>query len=385
MSKLKALLQNNNNYDAILSNAPYNLIIKHDYPYILFKYSQLNANYCLPEVREARGIIFREDTKEIVCYPFEKFGNYGEAYCPEIDWSSAIVEQKVDGSLIKFWYDDNNWHVSTNGTIDAYKAEIGNCPEIKSFGDLVDLAIKSAGVTREDFFKNLSADYTYMFELVSPYTKVVIPYENTELYFLGLRDCSTELECSVEDNHCNIPSVEFIKNYFKIPKRYPLTTLEETVQAANNLPWNKEGYVVCDKYFNRVKIKSPEYVKAHYVVTRGYVSDEKLAEVVQNNEIDEFLTYCPEYRARLNRLIASRNLIYGLFLRDLKDLEKMNLPTRKEFAELVNERYPQYERPYLFSGVDKLADKLQKLNPNKLVELIDNYLADERSNPIRPH
>ena len=35
-----------------------------------------------------------------------------------------LYKKKIDGSLIKLWYDNNDWHISTNGTINAYEAEV---------------------------------------------------------------------------------------------------------------------------------------------------------------------------------------------------------------------------------------------------------------------
>jgi hypothetical protein len=51
--------------------------------------------------------------------------------------------------------------------------------------------------------------------------------------------------------------------YFDTPTLFYLRTLDDCVEAARMLPWDDEGYVVLDKYFNRIKIKSPEYVKIH--------------------------------------------------------------------------------------------------------------------------
>ena len=38
---------------------------------------------------EARGIILRYPTWEVVCYPFDKFFNAGEASADELDWTNV--------------------------------------------------------------------------------------------------------------------------------------------------------------------------------------------------------------------------------------------------------------------------------------------------------
>lgn len=382
MLKLKEFIQNNTNWEEILSNFPYNLIIKRDFPYIMFKYNQLSSDFTIDLVREARGVIFREDTWKCVCHSFDKFGNYGESYCPEIDWSTASVQEKVDGSLIKFWYDDLSWHISTNGTIDAYKATIGDSYDVgdNSYGKLVLTAIVNAGLTVNTLFENLNKDNTYMFELVSPQTRVVVPYTNTELYFLGYRSKANDREYSPHEENCD-EVVEFIKKYFKVPKIYSLYTLEQVEAAAKILTWNEEGYVICDTDFNRVKIKSPEYVKVHHLATlKGLITTERLIDLVIKNEQDEFLAYFPEYKVRVMHIYYIRLCVYGNCIADLRDIENNYHPkTRKEFAEIVNTRYPTYERPYLFAGSANLAKKLFKeMTVPKYSKLIKDYLNDER-------
>ena len=382
MLKLKDFIENNANWEELLTNSPYNLIIKRDSPYIMFKYNQLSSDFTLDLVREARGIIFREDDWTCVCHPFDKFGNYGERYCPEIDWSSASVQEKVDGSLIKFWYDNSCWHISTNGTIDAYKAIIGvsNESEDESYGKLVLEAIKNAGLTANDFFENLNKNNIYMFELVSPQTRVVVPYENTELYFLGYRCKVNDKEYSIYGSNCG-EVVDFIKKYFKAPQVYSLYTLDQVEEAAKHLPWNEEGYVVCDKNFNRVKIKSPGYVRVHHLSTlKGPVTTERLIYLVLKNEHKEFLIYFPEYKRRVANIEGIRKYVYANCIVDLRDIENNYHPkTRKEFAEIVNTKYPEYERPYLFGGIANLVTNLfKKMTVTKYSKLIKDYLNDER-------
>ena len=50
---------------------------------------------------QCRGLILRKDTNQPVCVPFYKFFNLGEEQAHAIDWGTASVYEKVDGSLIK--------------------------------------------------------------------------------------------------------------------------------------------------------------------------------------------------------------------------------------------------------------------------------------------
>ena len=103
----------------------YDLRIKRDGEYAVFNY-EINADFYDPIVQEARGIILDTEQYEVVCWPFRKFGNHNEGYADPIDWSNARVLEKVDGSIIKLWYDHarGDWQFSTNGTIRAELAGV---------------------------------------------------------------------------------------------------------------------------------------------------------------------------------------------------------------------------------------------------------------------
>ena len=177
-------------WEELLTVEPYYLKIKEDGPYVIFNYDQIRSDFNNPIVREARGIIFRKGKWEYpVCWAFNKFGNYGESYVPDIDWNTAFVSEKVDGSLIKVWW-DGDWNISTNGTIDAFKAELNNV-KFSSFGEYFINTLLHYYENSTEFYCHLDTDYTYMFELVGPYNRVVIPYEEPAIYFIGARDKTT--------------------------------------------------------------------------------------------------------------------------------------------------------------------------------------------------
>lgn len=81
-----------------------------------------------------------------------------------------------------------------------------------------------------------------------------------------------------------------------------MQSLEDIQKAANSLPWDEEGYVVCDANFNRVKIKSPQYVMAHYARNNGVINTERLVQIVLDGEQEEFLVYASDYADELHKI-----------------------------------------------------------------------------------
>ena len=114
------IYNNPDNWEELLTDKCIN--IKRDNDLCIFNYD-IGCNFEDPIVQEARGIIIDTNKLQVVCWPFRKFGNYSESYVDNIDWSSARVQEKIDGSIIKLWFnkDTDKWVWSTNGVIYASK------------------------------------------------------------------------------------------------------------------------------------------------------------------------------------------------------------------------------------------------------------------------
>ncbi len=242
----------------------YFIKIKHDGAYSIFVYD-IGCDFSLDLVQEARGIIINTEKLSVACWPFRKFGNHNESYADEIDWNTARVQEKIDGSIIKLWYDETAgaWQFSTNGTIRAERAAIDAYPGVK-FSEIIKRADNYSDIN----FDTLDKEKTYIFELVSPETQVVIDYGITSLYHIGTRS--------------NITGEEYDENIgIKKPLSYPLRSLEDCLKAASVLnrtdgkdesEIKKEGFVVVDSAWRRVKIKSPDYLVQHRITNISAIS-----------------------------------------------------------------------------------------------------------------
>ena len=323
MLHIQKFITEHSDWEKLLSEKPYCLHITKDNfngkNLVMFKYDQIESDMSLPIVQECRGLILDFDTNEIVSFPFKKFFNAGETNAAEIDWKSCWVGEKLDGSLIKMVRIGDEILISTNGTIDAFKAPLAEQIGCKSstFGELVIEAIwnndnfrpnhthavtsKGKWFEHPDYryamkkFKDLlEENNTYMFELTSPFNKVVVSWHETRLNFLGVRDNFTFQETYFSDHD--------LKNYFNTPKVFPLTSLDECKKATEAMGPDQEGFVVCDKNFNRIKVKSILYVSLAHMRNNGVLSYERGIEIVRGNELEEVLTYFPEFKDHLEKI-----------------------------------------------------------------------------------
>ena len=336
---------------------------KHSDSLVCFKYAS-EADFSDPLVCEARGIIIDLDEHEVVCWPFDKFFNLQEQYAAVIDWNSAKVLEKIDGSMIKlFWYKEA-WRFATSSTCDAKDASIQGHNDI-TYADIISRAENIGDIP----FSKLNKDYTYIFELVSPQNQIVIRYEKTLLFYLAARNNKTGEEVDNE-----LPG--FIK-----PKSYSLRTLEECVEAAETLndgnAIEKEGFVVVDKNHNRVKIKSPAYVAMHRMAANRVFTAKRMAELFCSGE--DFSKLAKDFPADAHII-----KYYDWQFEEMRyKAENMMIYTRRLYEEYDHDRKAVAmmikDSPYAWAGFkaignEKSIDDIMKLVvPSNAEKLISEY------------
>ena len=372
MLAIEKFIKENENWKELIQQAPYFLKIDEDEDYALIKYDMVNSDFTQPIVNECRGIIIDKHTNKAHALSFFKFYNIQEELHADIDWKTARVQEKVDGSKILYWYDEykNKWQVSTSGTLDAYKAQVNDSGI--TFGQLFDTALLNSikvGITDFEklhaFDETLREQYCYTFELVSPESRIVVPYKKTELYFIGLRSTYGFTEFKTENS--------VLSDLFKTPKSYPLHTLEDCLRATENMGFDEEGFVVVDDNWNRVKIKSPEYVLAHHARANGATSISRVLEMIENGYDKDFLKIYPEYTEKFDKVKNAKELFFKKVLKSLYDFDFIG--SRKEAAEIINTKYKDIS-PFLFKYISTDLYKLfvstewDKLPKNKKLKYL---------------
>lgn len=389
-TKQMELLQFINQYkdwEQILSKEPFVIKISRDGEYVLFKYNQFGSDMNYRLVKQSRGSIFKQDETgkfQYVCRPFEKFFNYGEEQASVINWKEARVTEKVDGSLMKMFYDNGEWHLATNGTINAFHAPVvtGDDEIGKTFGEIFERAL---GEDIHSFGKQLDKNYTYLFELTSPETEVVIPYPDG-IYYLsrietqtGKEDFNKQLfydSKAYENQNGDVSHLPF-HSHIQYPAIFHLSRLDDVLSVTRQMTKDEEGVVVNDLHGNRIKVKSPEYLQVAHLEHNGYVSDKRLIEYMQEEKLDDLLAYRPKYTEKVQAL---QETIHQIANEWEKDWTRM--PTtgdKKEFAlkakELSSRSYlfERYKHPHL-----PATEYLLNLRSDSLYTLIEQKRKEMR-------
>lgn len=284
------------------------------------KYGVIGVDKANPIVRACRGAVVQKDDDgfSLVAYAFDRFFNLGEPQADEIDWSSANVYEKYDGSLIKLFWDGVQWVVSTSGSVGG-AGNVGDSG--KSFEELFWDTFRYMRYNAFD----LNPDYCYVFELCAPENRIVVKYDEPMLRLLAVRDRANDF--------VELPLANFLQNFW-IAESFNFGS-ENLVEAVNARGADHEGFIVCDGHGRRIKVKSDVYVQLHRVRGNG---EPNFSELYLNDDLDEFLLHFPDYSEKFNAL-REKIKFFGSMIENCLILYSDY--SQKEFAKIVLEHHPK--------------------------------------------
>lgn len=290
---------------------------------VLLKYSQIDSPMGERIVQECRGLILDEaDDWRIVSAPYWKFFNHGEIHAASVDWATARVYEKLDGSLMTLYWHDGCWYVASSGTPDASGPTDGFCTFAKLFWETWNAL---------GYAMPRTTDHCFMFELMTPANRIVVRYDQPRLVLHGVRNVTT-LQESAPEYWEGLYGWECVRTH-------PFGSLEVVCEQAEALPpLDGEGFIVCDAAFNRVKVKGSQYVALSHL--RDSLSERALLEIVRNGEAPEFLAYFPQLQEPYERLAGRYEALVAQITGVYADL--CGITAQRDFAAQA--------LPYGFSG-----------------------------------
>lgn len=314
---------------------------------MLFKYDQIESPMAADIVQECRGVIIDMDTLKVVSRPFDKFFNHGEVLASRIDWKTAAVQEKLDGSLMTMYWYNEQWQVATSGTPDAC-APVG--AHDMTFKDLFWKVFKD-----HNYELPVDTNKCYVFELMTPYNRVVVRHDFNQLKLIGARDLLTMQEIDIQKESFGFQPVGTFNNLSDF------AGLDATF--SNIDPVRQEGYVVVDAGFNRVKVKHPGYVLLHRA--KDGLSTRRIVDIIKTGESTEVLAHFPEWQAEFDRVLEKYNEFVDYLYESWGAVS--HLETQKEFALAI-------ENVKMKSAL--FARRAKKVNTFK------EFLASQRTDTI---
>ena len=323
------------------------------YPNLVqLKYSMIGSPMDNPIVQESRGIILDEHNQwRVVSWPFKKFFNYGEGLAADIDWNTARVQEKLDGSMMSIYFWDGQWHVASSGLPDASGAVQGTN---WTFAELFWNTWKKQGFKMPS---TASFGTTFIFEIMSPYNRIVVSQAVSRLALIGTRSIWSGAEAPIRHTIAYNPVREFA-----------LTSIEEALLTFEKMdPLTQEGYVIVDSNFNRVKVKHPGYIALHHM--KSSFSVKRVVEVIRTGECSEVLSAFPEWKGPFEQVTAAYDALVIQLEQDYEAIK--DVTPRKDFALLAQKSiWPAAHFTLLDKKEDSVKGVLKNIPVDKLVNIL---------------
>ena len=323
----------------------------------IYNYHLINSPKDHPIVKEARALILDEKAN-VVSFSFQRFFNYGEPEAADIDWGSSVAETKHDGTLIVIYNHRGKWFIQTRQSAMA-DGPVG-VSGLLTYRQAVTAVLDSKNPG--DPFKGMNDCCCYAFEFVSPYNRIVTPYDETELILLSIFDKHSLMEYDgwlVEEVATKF-EFKYANSFFVEKAEYVLEKLE-TIKDLD------EGFVVVDENRNRIKMKNQRYLATARVVNAGNeTSPKNLAKLVLLDKANKVMEHFPEFKNKIN-----------FFKRIIDDIceeaealwyERKDLPSKKLFALSIEECPLSSILFSLWEGeISSVKEGVLKLKPEALV------------------
>jgi len=277
---------------------------------------------------QARGLVL-DDQGRVIARPWRKFFNVNER--PEtliqaLPAETPELSDKMDGSMVIVFHDEETgWRAITRGCWENIQTKYANKWLVQNFG-------------------RLHRDTTYMFELIAPWNRLVIPYDQDEMILIGMVKTASGEDASyaqVKDYGLNYG---FKSVGFQTRPISEISLEDPTVR-------DREGYVARFSNGLRVKLKYREYMILHKILT-GLSVKGIWQTLSENNEPsfdrvpDEFMEWFREQRDGLKKSF-----------KDMEERAKVAFaavppqPSRKDYA-IAFKKTPDL-MPILFLMLDK--------------------------------
>jgi hypothetical protein len=287
-------------------------------PKFSLNYDMIMSKAGDPLVAQCRGLIVRPIREidvndpswkdlvvgdvEVVAWPMNRFYNNGDINACQIDWSTAEVQEKLDGTMCIVYWDSlhEEWCIATRSVPEAdLPISNGIIQHNMTFSELFCRAFLETwrqymfasdspyldeiidGMEAYDLLCDLKKEFTYVFELTSPYNRIVVKYTEPGVTLLAMRHTASGVEKK---------PAQFKLNWIPITQTWKLNdfmAIEAFVNCVD--PSKLEGAVVVDHTFARVKVKNKAWVLSSRAKDLLTVSRRAAVEAIFSEQIDDVI------------------------------------------------------------------------------------------------
>lgn len=333
---------------------------------ITFQYSQINSPKKDPIVRECRSLVLdSNDNWSVVSRSFDRFFNYGEDLDLNLDFSSTVVQPKIDGSLMTLYSYNGEWQVASKKLPDARGLVSDND---FSFRELFWRVFNNLNYN----LPPIDCKYCFSFELQTIFNQLVVQVKEDNLVLI----CTRNLQANdgIEEDPKEVIR-KFGLNWNVIDSK-PLTSIDEIIKSVDKFNClENEGVVLRDEQFKRLKIKNKTYVSLSLIGQKiqDSQSDAAFIEIVRNGECDEIAAVFPKFKDRIYDLKVKYDNLVKLF--EIKWDQYKDIEHQKDFAQSVS-KLPFKGSP-LFALRSRKTESIKDFLKNMSIKTLNSFFSND--------
>lgn len=281
--------------------------------------------------RNARGLIFRRDSGEVLARPWAKFFNHSEDQAAPVSlYEPCQVTDKMDGSLgVGYRTDDGVLRLSTKGSFSS---------------EMVPVASR---IIRDYDTDALPEGYTPLFEIVYPENRIVVNYGDTrDVYLLGAVHTATGRVLG--------PDAPELGDYDG--PRTKVMNEDTLADALARQPRpNAEGLIIrATDTGNMVKIKQEDYVQLHRVTTG--MSTKVIWENLRDGKFDQLIENVPD--EMYDEVSRHQRELSAEHSRVAADIDAAGETLHAHALSAGQPGSPEYKKAFGIAARDRKADSL---------------------------
>lgn len=311
-----------------------------------------DADFTNPIVRQANGTIFEKDTNKIVHYAFEKcYDDIDNEISKDTFYSKDLtdnytVELYFEGSIIKLYYYDNEWRISTSRYIDADR---NFWSSKKSFKKLfIEALYYTYNISSyEEYLNTLDTKCTYTLLMQHPENNLINSSSVPLIYNINRINMENQLiiEERIEKDVLSVSSK--LDELDRITKNYMLYKNENDGKVTRIK-------LLCKKFLELKELRGnyPDIGLSYLEYLNDLTKQEQLIKLFPN-DLDKF--------EKIDNMLKNtckniHNLYYQIYI------NKNNINIPKYYEQTIKQLHGQYRKYKLPITLNDVIDKVTKLN-----------------------
>ena len=259
--------------------------------------------------RSCRGLIMDKTNKKVVCSP-----NMGaldlESFIKKVSFDECVIEQSYEGTLVKSYYYNNRWNISTKFCINSENSKFRSKKSFRQYFD------ELCNIN----FDTLDKHFTYSFLLQIPSNRLVTNISEKRLFHIETQNNITGEKINLDIGVLK-PTILKLRDVDSLG----VSSYRGINKELNNLDWNERGFMLysIDRKYRCSLINNNYKAIYDYIKNQSDIKFLLLESIYYKKNLEKYIQYFPEYKKTEERV-------------------------RSKFKELVKNLYNLYKEYYCF-------------------------------------